>query len=241
MDAEQFRRMYGDEYPNAVNMFGMRFPLKRERRFSRSFTNEQGNHTTEVSRFADGSASITLEEFRDGWPGWSDEDRMDFCGACAWLQGQAGFPDIVRSIMATGNHTHWSAIANIVPHALPSDEAFKLLAEALSRTPCNTANITQAIAATKHPDAEALLRSHLRDLWSKDDLWSNDPFVNWTAFDATCCIAHLLQLGVSPASFEVEARALANHVCGGNRQSCGTFLREYYSWIPEPQLPPLGA
>jgi hypothetical protein len=240
MDSEHLKQMYGDEYPAAVRVFGMRMPLSRERRFSRCYTNKEHNHETEVSRFADGSASISLDQLKQEWPNWPEDDRMDFCGACTWLHGQPQFPDMLRFIIATGNHTHWSSIANALPHALPREEAFQLPRNVLKETPCNSANITQAIVATKHPKAETLLRDHLAEPWSKSDLWPDDPFLNWTAFDATCCIAHLLDLGTVPSDFETQAQALVQHVCEGNRRSCGTFLHQYYNWIPLPEVPQFG-
>jgi hypothetical protein len=240
MDAEQLKQMYGTEYPDAVTVFGMRMPLAKERRFTRTYTNKEHNHKTDVSRFADGSASITLAELRDQWPDWPEEDKRDFCSACDWLHGHPDFPEILRFIMNRGGHVHWSTIANSLPYALPTEEAFGILSKALRETPCNTANITQAIAGTKHPNAEHLLREHLADLWARDGFWADDPFLNWTAFDATCCIAHLLELGIKPGNLEHQVRALTKHACVGNRQSCGTFLHKFYEWIPQPEVPRFG-
>src|SRR5438445_12801297 len=76
-DSEQLWQMYGAEYPDAVHMFGMRMPLAKERRFTRTYTSKEHNHSTQVSRFVDGSASITLAELREQWSDWSETDKRD--------------------------------------------------------------------------------------------------------------------------------------------------------------------
>src|SRR5215831_18742191 len=76
-----------------------------------------------------------------------------------------------------------------------------------------------------------VISRHLLRLWAEADLWNDDPFVNWRAFDATCCIGHLLELGAPPADFEDKVRLLAAHQCKGNRASCCTFLQRHYGWL----------
>jgi hypothetical protein len=232
------RYLYGDEYPAAITVRGIRMALAEERRFVRRYSSSDGRMRMDVSRFEDGSMSIDLAEVRNGWPGWSAADRGNFCSGIGALQQHAEFAGMVRFIMEVGDSEHWNAIALWIAHALPPDEAFARLRDQLAKVRSHTANITQAIAQTGHRDAEDLLRRHVAELWSHPALWLDDAFVNWTAFDATCCISHLLQLGVPASAFENEVRALTRHPCAGNRDSCATFLRKHYDWIPERQLPP---
>jgi len=237
---DELERMYGDEYPDAVDILGSRLPLKSERRFTRFYYSDEKRLGTEVSKFQDGSSTLTYEELRTQWAKWSEEDKHDFVRACNGLYGQADYPDMVRFVMKQGDPELWSGIALQAAGFLGQEEAFDLLANALNRVDSHTANITQAIAATRHPKAEQILRRHLEELWANPALWENDHFNNWTAFDATCCVAHLLELGIAPDELEDKARQLSKHVCKGNRDSCGTFLSKHYDWITKPDLGALG-
>jgi hypothetical protein len=126
----------------------------------------------------------------------------------------------------------WSAVALDVGCYLPQDEAFDVLLRALRMMNAGpTSNITQGIAKTKHRDAEATLRDHLQSIWAHPSLWDDNSFSNGVAYDATTCIAHLIELGASPADFEEQVRQLSRHVCSGNRDSCRNFLAKYYSWL----------
>ena len=58
------------------------------------------------------------------------------------------------------------------------------------------------------------------------------PFTNQRAFDATCCIARLLELGALE-TFEDKVWRLAAHLCAGNRNACSTHLEAYYPWLPK--------
>jgi hypothetical protein len=241
MDDRELKRQYGEEYPAAVTIFGVRMLLEREGRFARHYHSKERNAGTTISRFQDGSATITLEQLRTEWDSWSGRERHDFCAACSWLGEQADFPEMLRFIMSQPQPQHWSSVALEVAHHLPQEEAFTMLAAALRRLDDHTANITQGIAATKHPNAKALLSEHLTILWQRPELWLDDPFTNWHAFDAICCIAHLLELGVSPQEYEDKVRLLCQHACEGNRKSCSTFLHGYYDWIPNAEVPPFAA
>jgi hypothetical protein len=232
MNISDLKKQYGDEYPAAVTMNGIRLPLHRESRFSRSYYSDKHRMGFEVSRFMEGTASITASELQREWSGWAEDMRSDFCQSSAWLHEQADFPVMLRFIMKHGDSTHWSGIALSVASQLPRDEAFDTLVRALHSTELGgSANISQAIAHTKHPDAEATLRRHLAALWSHPALWEDDVFSNQVGFDVTTCIAHLIELGASPSDFTDQVRRLSEHVCSGNRESCRNFLSKYYSWF----------
>src|SRR3989441_11051496 len=111
MKVANLKKLYGDEYPAAVVVEGIRLPLSRERRFSRSYHSEPHKMGSEVSRFMDGSASITSSELQREWPGWTDDERIDFCQSSCWLHGQPDFPDMLRFIMQHAGPDEWSGVA----------------------------------------------------------------------------------------------------------------------------------
>jgi hypothetical protein len=226
------KKQYGDEYPAAVMMDGIRLLLRRERRFSRSYHSDEHKIGSEVSRFMDGSASITASELQREWPSWADDMRSDFCQSIPWLHDQADFPEMLRFIMQHGSPEHWEGVALSVASRLPSEEAFDILVRALQSVNLGqTSNVSQAIARTKHPDAEVTLRRHLTALWTHPALWDDADFINWVGFDATSCIAHLIELGAVPSEFSEQVCRLSEHVCSHNRQSCRNFLSTYYPWL----------
>jgi hypothetical protein len=226
---------YGAEYPAAVTSFGIRMPLVSERRFMRSYNNADENHSTDVSRFADGSANISLAELTGNWGRWPERDQHDFCWGCSSLHRHAEFPAMLRFIMEVGDEGQKAGIVGLVAKKLPMEEAFSILEKSLAETPRHTSNLIQAIAITKHPKAVTLLREHLTSIWSRSDIWDDDAFLNWTAADAINCIQYLIELGERPADFDTEVRALSEHICAGNRNSCSRNLGKYYEWLPAPE------
>jgi hypothetical protein len=225
---------FGDQYPAAVTINGVWMPLVTERRWTRYYASKNPNMGFQVSRFMDGSATITFQEFAREWPDWSERERQDFCSACSWLHEQPDYPDILRYIMQHGGPKDWSAIASPVGASLPQDEAFDLLTRALRSTDLGIAcNIVQGIAVTKHRDAERVLRAHLSALWSQPALSDDDDFNNWFAYGATCCIKHLIEIGAPREDFAEHVQELAKHACANNRDSCRRFLAKYFPWLNE--------
>ena len=232
MKAKELKKFYGDEYPAAVVVDGVRMPLTREGRFSRSYNSTERKMGSEISRFMDGSASITAMQLQCEWSTWTERVRIEFCQSCGWLHEQPDFPDMLRFIMQHAGPGEWSGIASSVALRLPQDEAFDILLRALRTTDIGrTANITQAIAMTKHPDAEVALRKHLEAVFAHQSLCNDDQFINYVAFDATTCVAHLIELGASPSEFDKQVHLLSEHICSRNRDSCRNFLSKHYSWL----------
>jgi hypothetical protein len=193
MNAEELKKRYGDEYPAAITFKGRRMPLAKERRFSRFYSLKEERFSVHLSRFMDESASMTAADLQIQWPRWTESERHDFCFACGWLSRQPDFPEMVRFIMQHGGRQDWTTMATNAAGSLPKEEAFDLLLRVLSSCePEHTANITQAIAITKHSQAESVLRDHLEVLWRHERLWEDASFTNWIAFSATTCIAHLI-------------------------------------------------
>jgi len=232
MTPDENAKKYGAEYPAAITTGAVRLPLLKEARFWRDFGVPQRTHR--ISRFMDGSASMTLAQLEQEWPGWSDGDRLGFCGACNWLHPQADFPAMLRFVMQAGGPDEWAAIALSIATYLQQDEAFGFLSQALGSVEVGdpgSANLGQALARTRHPAAEAILRRQLAELWQREMLWEPDDFINWEAFVATCTIQHLIDLGAAPADFADQVRRLADHICARNRDSCRNFLGKHYEWL----------
>jgi hypothetical protein len=239
---EQLEEFYGKDYPNSVTCEGVPMRLEREGRFSRTYVSADGRSSTKISRFMDRSATITFADLREEWPSWSEHERDAFCGASAWLADQRDFVDMLRFLMHSTNAKQHSILVSLIGQYVPQQEAFDFLFRLLQQpSGYPSANITQAIAITKHPEAEGVIRAHFTELWADATLWDDAPFTNWRAFDATCCIAHLLELGVPSREFEEKVGALAQHSCKGNRDSCSTFLHTYFDWLPAPNPPRFGA
>ena len=242
MDAEDMKDIYGDEYPHAVNLSGVRASLVAEGRWVRVFENAEGTQKTIVPRFMDGSASITLEELKDGWPGWSKRDRHDFCLGLSWLKDQEDYDALLRFILSEGTSDELACMASCAAERLPQEEVFAFLSETLSHAPVGEgSNFVQALAVTKHPRSRETVRDRLELTWAQPNLMEDDPFTNWTAFEATVSIQYLLELGADPAELEARVRVLAKHPCSGNRETCSLYLRKHYPWLPQVDDQPEGA
>ncbi len=207
-------------------------PLQRETRFSRYYFNEEKRYGASVPKFFDGTAEITLLELKNEWPNWTKSERHDFVEACSHMKQQPDLPDILRFVMSSDDPNHRNSVALAVSFRIPKEEAFALLLDALTNANGqHTANLTQAIAKTNHPEAITVLRKHLEELWKNPRLLADDPFINWVAFDAHCCIQQLIEIGAPAPEFEEKVRAISQHPCKGNRESCYGFLSTHYSWL----------
>lgn len=234
MTPEQLREKFGPEYPAFFLLKDIRIPLHSESRFCRLYVHENTYHG--ISRFMDGSATITLDELKSEWPTWNDSLRREFTSNCKWLHEHSEYPEMLRFMMGHCGFPEIQDIALSISSYLPQQEAFTFLADTLKRIPLrDSANISQALAQTKHPNAIETLRRHLDRLWSAPGLWDNAKFMNWTAYSTVCNIRHLLELSVPPAEFEEKVRQLSTHACSRLRDSCGRFLTKYYPWLKHPE------
>jgi hypothetical protein len=224
---------FGDEYPDAVTMDGVRMPLFLETRVSRNYESDDGMIGIQVSRFQDGSASLTAPELVRDWASWSDDLKTDFCSSSHALYEQGEFPEMLRFIMKHGRPEHWAGIALSVATRLPRDEAFATLVRALDETDLGSqsSNISHAIAHTRHPDSEAVLRRHLADLWQHSRLWDTGDNPNWIAHALTWCIANVIELGAPPAEFAEQVRQLVDRVSAHDHETVRRVLSPHYSWL----------
>jgi hypothetical protein len=124
-----------------------------------------------VSHFSDGDATITLDELRRDWHNWPALERIDFCQSFCNSARVPERVDILRFIVAHGEHDSWSAIALSVAQELPLEESLPVL-----RLWCQTcevgcgANYYQAVALTGDPEAHALLKKCFERTWQSSRL-----------------------------------------------------------------------
>ena len=214
----------------------MKLPLAAERRWMRVFRDAERKVEWSVSRFMDDSASITLEELRNGWNRWPEYDRQDLCEGASWLSGHVEFSAMLRFVLEEATPRELSCIASCAAAHLPRDEVFEFFLRTLGSTSIGEAsNFVQALAITKHPWAIGAIRDRLELVWAHPGLWQDDLFSNRVAFEATVCIEYLLKLGSDPRVLEEQVRALSEHVCSGNRRTCINYFGQYYSWLTEPE------
>src|SRR5437762_71264 len=203
--------------------------LVRETRWHREYAMEQPDHVYQESNFADGSASITLEELEKEWPTWSDWERIDFCEEVD-SPGCACMPEVLRFVMQHGDLETWSCIALQVVHCLPREEAVPFLLHACrSCPPEDASNFCQALAKTGAREAVSIIRSHLDRLWTHQGLFQSEKHINVIASSAAFAIQHLLELGDSSPDLSDKYRMLLNHPAELNRQSAQNFLSKYFN------------
>jgi hypothetical protein len=225
------RPNFGPEYPHAVTKpDGERLPLLREKRWSREFGTEQS--TLIISRFVDGSATISLAELRGEWSQWTRAERLDYAVNSSPLEGMADFPDQLRFVVSNGGPEEWSAVASSIARCLPTDEAFGILTSFLDETPQGSrSNLYQAIERVGHPGSLDVLLEELELLGAHPAIGDDDSFLNWLAYDLTCGIQHALRLGAPPAQFEDAVRRLAIHPCVGNVDAARWRLATTYDGV----------
>jgi len=202
--------------------------LVKETRWHRTYTLEEPRHFYRESKFADGSAQITLEELAAEWPQWSEDERVDFCQEI----GHAKFshlPDVLRFIMRHGDHQTWSGIALAIVHQLAAEETIPFLLNACRESSVGEAsNLLQALAKSGAPEAHVVLREHLDRIWKDERLFIAEPHINHIAASAIFCIQHLLELGEPTGKFENKYQVLLNHPNESNRRQVQNFLAKYF-------------
>src|SRR5262249_51440483 len=71
MNDQELKKAFGNDYPIAVIVKGVRMPLAAETRFTRYYhTGEPNTGGCTISRFMDGSALMTAAELRRDWAAW---------------------------------------------------------------------------------------------------------------------------------------------------------------------------
>ncbi len=228
----------GEEYPAAIAIGRTRIPLAYESRFTRHYLETKPDVQSHIgiSRFLDGTASITLQQLKAEWSTWSDADRADFCASMHALQNiaQEAFAEIVRFLLNNADVNKLGQVVLGLPRwqTFPPDETLRLLIGVLQRSsPGKARGVIRAIALTKHPEAEATIRQHLAGIVADPVTWVDADFFNNKALDLAYCVLGLLKLGAPPNDFVEIVRRLTEHACERNREWCRSNLAKHYRWI----------
>ena len=157
---------FGPSYPAfLVGRDGARYELAQERRFSRIFRAPEARRLIVISRFVDGSASMSLRELTEAWPTWGRRDRSDFCQNVHGLGQHPEYAGMLELVFTLGDSEARASVAIELVEVLPTDEAYALLDAELSRAPLETyPNLVQALARTRHPNALSDLEKLLETL-----------------------------------------------------------------------------
>jgi hypothetical protein len=226
-------RYLGPHYPSYLGSGSSRKPLIRERRWSRHFGTRKS--VAVVSRFEDGSASITYDELCTGWATWSRYDRIDFCQNCTWLRGQHDLPDILGFIAANGDPYEWSGVALSIAYTLPTEEAFATLEGMFEASVIGTrSNLVQAIGILEHASSLELIVADIRALAPLEATWHPDDFVNWHASELICAVQSALDLGANVADYTDLVGRLASHPCPANAAEARRDLCHHYPEVLAP-------
>lgn len=157
---------FGPSYPAfLVGRDGARYELAQERRFCRIFRATDARRMIVISRFVDGSASMSLRELTEAWPTWGRRDRSDFCQNVHGLGKHPEYAGMLELVFALGDSEARASVAIELVEVLPTDEAYALLDAELARAPLETyPNLVQALARTRHPKALSDLEKLLETL-----------------------------------------------------------------------------
>ena len=231
-------RPLGEEYPAAVEIGATRTPLAYETRFKRHYIERKpdGESHIGVSRFLDGTASITLQQLEGEWSTWRDADRADFCASMHDLEniGQEDFAEIIQFLLENAEVDILGPVVLGLPvrRPFPPEETFHLLTGVLRRSSVeHTAAVIRALGLTQHPGAEPTIRRHLAAIITDPATWVDADFFNRKAQDLAYCILSLVKLGAPPAEFDQIVRRLSEHACERNREWCRRNFAQHYAWL----------
>ncbi len=204
--------------------------LVRETRWSRHYSDDLLGLKLVQSKFADGSATVTLEELEQAWPAWKPEEKADFCHAINEAKLDI-LPDIYRFIMKVDppDYESWSAIAAWVVRKLPPEEFAPWLEQACLTCPVGKGEkLMQAFALSKSPKAIETLHKCLKRAWNNPTIFVAEGYIDHAAMDAVVCMECLLQLDAATNDFGQKYQVLAGHGIAVNRESAISRLSMYF-------------
>lgn len=205
--------------------------LVKETRWARHYEMDEQTKLYE-SKFADGSATITVNQLVDEWGTWSVVERADFCQAVT----QAKFPqlpDILRFIMEQGDMATLELVANSIARNLPQEESAPFLTDVCKTVPVGKgAKFYQALALSRPAFVRDTLMACLNRTWADERLLSEDEVFDWVANDAVCLIEYLVQLGQNPNTLADKYKVLVRHPNNINKQSAITRLSQFFPGYP---------
>ena len=209
------------------------FKLTKETRWSRTYSDENGQGHHIVSRFRDGSASITMEELSACWDTWPEGEKLDFCNELGWMK-EPLISDVLRFVMKKGDETLWQAVALEIAGHLPSNESVPFLMAACENSELGQgANFFGALARTDYPKKREVLQHRLKELVGHSDFGiRGQEYFNRVANEAVNITNDLLELGANPDDLRPVYLQLKDHPHDFVRQITRNFLSKYFEPAP---------
>jgi hypothetical protein len=200
-----------------------------ETRWTRCYAaNDRLGGVIERSRFLDGDANITLAELKQSWHSWQKDEKIDFCQSFSSAKVPERL-DIVRFLIANGDHSNWRAIAYVVTRELPSEEYIPILANwCQSCPPGEGTNYYSALASTGDPAAYLVLKSYLERIGQPAVILDENNIS--VASDALECL--MLMLGLKPDGEPVRYayEILKKHPSKVIREGAEQIPKKYFEY-----------
>lgn len=209
-----------------ITVNGVRMRLKKETRWSRIYSDDANTMSREFSRFADGSASIALDELEREWSSWNSREKRDFSANVISLENRDQLLPILRFLMGNASESELSSCAISIATNIPPAEAVPFLVRAcLSCRPGgDNANFCQALASTGAPEAISTIRTCLDRAVNHPDFLSTEGWNNWVAFNAVCCLKDLVRCSVPLSELKDIHERLKNHPHPHVRHTTADYL-----------------
>lgn len=202
--------------------------LTKETRWSRHYADPMLQIKLVQSRFADGTAAITIQELENDWHLWDLRDKLDFAHAVT----EAKFdylPDVYRFIIREGGFETWSAIASWVVRTLPREEYLDWLIDACKQVPVGEGEkLYQAMALTQSAKSVPVLKECLQRTWADRRLMAEDTLFDKPANDAAIIIECLRQLDYDSPDLWEKYEALSHHPINLNKQGAINRLSMFF-------------
>jgi len=205
--------------------------LVKETRWSRQYEMDPQTKFFE-SKFADGTADISVSQLEDEWGTWSVVERADFCQAVTQSR-LPHLPDILRFIMLNGDFASVETVANSIARNLPAEEAVPYITDMCKTVPVGKgAKFYQALALMRPAFCRDTLMLCLNRTWADSRFLSEDEVFDWVANDAVCLIEYLVQLGQNPGTLADKYKVLVRHPNNVNKQSAINRLSPFFPGYP---------
>jgi len=168
-----------------------------------------------VSKLFLGTAFLSLEDLKQEWSTWSEDEKISFCQALREARYD-NLDDYLRFVIGNGDYYVLSTLALTMSQNLPEDEVVPFLLRNIEETELGAgSNFLQALALSKHGDALPIIKDRLNRLiqhprFSDIPEWTGD-YNNPIAHQAALCIKYLLELGVSQNEIIDAIKLLQNH------------------------------
>jgi hypothetical protein len=227
----------GDEYPRAVNVQGMRMPLARESRFLRVYRDDVHGAAMEVSRFMDGTATMTPSVLDAEWTGWDEELQVELCKGLWWVDAEDDREEMLRFVMRRGNPRHWSAVAPSVACYLEDEEAFALLWKAVEDSGGIVSGMVKGLLGLA-PETPYSMIMRILDRWLQNPLiWSQEEAGIALANDALKAFGHLRRDPCAMTSgIEKKMRELGKHPSEYIRGQYARMTNDSSALIPKKKV-----